>query len=84
MSFFVHIKKADCEMSTVYFPVAKCHVTNIYMKENSNTDFVLIVESVEISKELIQNLSGLQIYSNFAQNSESESLAESSKKLVAK
>ena len=32
----------------------------------------------EITNELDQNLSGLQIYSNFAQNSESESLAERS------
>ena len=49
------------------------------MKENSNTDSVVNVKSDEISNELGQNLSGLQIYPNFAQNSESESPAERSK-----
>ena len=34
------------------------------------------VISDEISNELDQNLSGTQIYSNFAQNCESESVAE--------
>ena len=33
-------------MSTVYFPVSKHHLTNIYMKENSNTDCGVNVESV--------------------------------------
>ena len=46
-------------MSTVYFPVSKYNSTNIYMKENSNTDCVVNVKSVAISNEL-----GLQIYSN--------------------
>ena len=59
-------------MSNVYFPVAKHHLTNIYMKENSNTDFVVNVRSLEISSKLGQSLPGLQMYPNFAQNSESE------------
>ena len=49
-------------MSTVYFPVLKCHLSNIYTKENSNTDCVVNVKSVEISNELGQSLPGLQIY----------------------
>ena len=55
-------------MSTVYFPVSHYHLTNIYMKENSNTDCVLNMKSAEKS----QNSSGLQIYPNFDQNSKSE------------
>ena len=47
-------------MSNVYFLVSKYHLTNIYMKENSSTDCVLNVKSVEISNELVQSL-GLQI-----------------------
>ena len=46
------------------------------MKENSNTDCVVNVKSIEISNELGQCLPGLQIYPNFAQNGESESLEE--------
>ena len=66
-------------MSTVYFPVSKYNSTNIYMKENSNTDCVVNVKSVAISNEL-----GLQIYSNFGQNIESESLTGRSKRIKAK
>ena len=39
-------------LSSVYFPVSKYHLTNIYMKENSNTYCVVNVKSVEISNEL--------------------------------
>ena len=46
-------------MPTVYFPVSKYHLTNIYMKENSNTDYVVNTKSVEISNELSQSFTGL-------------------------
>ena len=36
-------------MSTVYFPMSKYHLTNINMKEISNTDCVVNKKSVEIS-----------------------------------
>ena len=49
------------------------------MNEKSNTDCVMNLKRDEISNELDQNLSGLQIYPNFDQNSESESLAERKK-----
>ena len=62
-------------MSTVYLPVLKYHLTNINMKENSNTDRVVNKRSVKISNELGQSLLGVQIYPNFGQNSESESFA---------
>ena len=71
-------------LSTVHFPVSKHHLTNIYVKENSNTDCIVNVKGVEISNELGQNLPGLQIYSNFAQNSESESLTERSNRISRK
>ena len=71
-------------MSTVYFPVSKYHLTNIYKKENSNTDCFVNVKSVEISNELGQRLPGLQIYPNFAENSESESLTGRSKRISSK
>ena len=41
-------------------------------------------KSVEISNELGQSLPGLQIYPNFAQNSECESLAGRSKRISSK
>ena len=71
-------------MSNVYFPVSKYHFTNIYMKENSNTDCVVNVKSDEISNGLGQRLPGLHIYPNFAQNSESESLVKRSKRISSK
>ena len=71
-------------VSTVYFPVSNYHLTNIYMKENPNTDFVVNWKSVEISNELGESLPGLQIYPNFAQNRESESLGERSKRINSK
>ena len=58
-------------MSYVYFPVSKYYLTNIYMKENSNTDSVVNVKSDKISNKLGP---GLQNYPNFAQNSEPESV----------
>ena len=67
-------------MSTVYFPVSKYHLTTIYMKENSNTD---CVENMKNAKKS-QNLSALQVYPNFAQNSKSESLAERVKRISRK
>ena len=54
------------------------------MEKISNTDCVVNVESVEISTELGQRLPGLQIYQNFAQNSESEPLAGRSKGICSK
>ena len=71
-------------MSTVYFPVSKYHLTNINMKESSNTDCVVNKKSVEISNELGQSLLGVQIYPNFGQNSESESFAGRSKRISSK
>ena len=71
-------------MSTSYFPVSKYHLTNVYMKENSNTDCVVNVKSVEISNELGQSLPRFQIYPNFAQNSESESLLGRYKRISSK
>ena len=53
------------------------------MKENSNTDRVVNVKSVEASDELCKSLPGLQIYPNFAQNSEWEFLTERPKRIVA-
>ena len=72
-------------MSNVYFPaVSKYHLTNICMKENSNTDCVVNLKSVQIGNELGQSLPGLQIYSNFTQNSESKSLAGRSNRISSK
>ena len=71
-------------MSTVYFPVSKYDLTNINVKQSSNTDCVKNVESVKIINELGQSLPGVQIYPNFAQNSESESLAGRSKRISSK
>ena len=71
-------------MSSVYFPTSKCYLTNICMKEKSNTDCAVNVKSVDISNELGQSLPGLQIYPNFAQNIESESLAGRSKRISSK
>ena len=42
------------------------------------------MKSVEISNEPGQSLPGLQIYANFAQNSESESRAEKSRRISSK
>ena len=49
-------------MSIVYFPVSNIHLTDNYMKENSNKDCVVNVKNAEISDELGENLSGWQIY----------------------
>ena len=51
------------------------HLTNINMKESSNTDCVVNKKSLGISNELGQSLLGVQIYPNFSQNSEYESFA---------
>ena len=61
-------------LSTVYFPVSKYHLT----------DSVVNVKSNEISNKQGQNLSGLQICPNLARNSESESVAETSKRISMK
>ena len=71
-------------MSTVYFPLSKYNLTNINVKETSNTDCVKNVKSVKIINELGQSLPGVQIYPNFAQNSKSESLAGRSKRISSK
>ena len=71
-------------MSTVYFPVSVYHLINIYVKENSNTACIVNVKSVEINNALGQSLPGSQIYPNFAQNSESESPTERSKRISSK
>ena len=65
-------------MSTVYFPVSKIHLTDNYMKESSNNDFVENMKNFEISDELGQNLSGWQIYPS------TESPKESSKTISDK
>ena len=88
-AIFCTFENADYEiykdlMSNVYFPVSKYHLTNIYMKENSNTDCVVNVKSDEISNGLGQRLPGLHIYPNFAQNSESESFVKRSKRISSK
>ena len=67
-----------------YFPVSKYYLTDINMKESSNTDCVVNKKSVEISNELGQSLLGKQIYPNFGQNSESESFAGRSKRISSK
>ena len=64
--------------------MSKYHLTNINMKESSNTDCVVNKKSVEISNELGQSLLGKQIYPNFGQNSESESFAGRSKRISSK
>ena len=71
-------------MSAVYFLQSKYHLTNINMKESSNTDCVVNKKSVEISNELGQSLLGVQIYPNFGQNSKSESFARRSKRISSK
>ena len=57
---FCTYENADYEIrkdlnSTVYLPVSKYHLTNIYMKENSKTDFIMNVRNVEINNELGQS-----------------------------
>ena len=64
---FCIYENADYEIykdliSTVYLPVSKIHLTDNYMKENSNKDCVVNVKNAEISDELGENLSGWQIY----------------------
>ena len=71
-------------MPTVYFFQSKYHLTNINMKESSNTDCVVNKKSVEISNELGQSLLGVQIYPNFGQNSKSEYFAGKSKRISSK
>ena len=69
----------------MYFPVSKYHLTNIYMKEDLNNHSVVNVKNDEkISNKLGQNLSGLQICPNFGQNNESESIAETFKRISRK
>ena len=80
---FCTYENADYEiykdlMSTVYFPVSEIHLTDNYMKESSNNDFIVNVTNFEISHELVQNLSGWQIYSS------TESPKESSKRISEK
>ena len=86
---FCRYENADYEiykdlMSTVYFSVSKYHLPNTCVKENSNTDCVMNVKSVEISNKLGPSLPGLQIYPNFAQNSESGSLVGRSERISSK
>ena len=64
--------------------MSKYHLTNINMKESSNTDCVVNKKSVEISNELGQSLLGVQIYPNFGQNSEPESFTGGSKRISGK
>ena len=71
-------------MSTVYFSVSKYHLTNINIKESSNTDCFLNKKSIEISNELGQSLLRVQIYQNFGQNSEYESFARKFKRISSK
>ena len=75
-----HIKiYVHCLLSCVKLPIWLI----IYLSESSNTDCVVNVKSVEVSNELGQSLPGLQIYPNFAQNSESASLTGRSKRIIS-
>ena len=65
-------------MSTVYFPVTKIHLTDNYLKENSNNDSAVNVKNVEVTDEISQNLSGWQIYPS------TESPGKSSKRIGGK
>ena len=81
-------KNADYELYkdlkfTVYCTVSGYYLTNINMKESSNSDCVVNKESVEISNELGQSLQGVQIYPNYGQNSESESLTGRFKRICS-
>ena len=60
------------------------HLTNINIKESSNTNCGVNKKSVKISNELGQSLLGVQIYPNFGQNSESKSFAGRSKMISSK
>ena len=59
-------------MYTLYFPVSKCHLTSNHMKESPNNNCVANIKNIENHNKLVQNISGLQIYPNTAQNSKSE------------
>ena len=64
---FCTYENADYEiykdlMFAVNFTVSNIHLTDNYMKENSNKDCVVNVKNVEISDELGENLTGWQIY----------------------
>ena len=61
--------------------MSKYHLTNINMKESSNTDLVVNKKILEISNELGQSLLGVLISPNFGQNSEYESVAGRSKRI---
>ena len=58
--------------------MTKIHLTDSYMKENSNNDCVVNVKHFEICYELGQNLSGWQIYPS------TESPKESSRRINEK
>ena len=45
-------------MSIFYLPVSKIHLTDNYVKENSNNDCAVNVKNIEINDDLCQNLSG--------------------------
>ena len=49
-------------MSPVYFPVSKIHLSDNYKKENSDNDWIVNLKNFKISDEIVQNLSGQQIY----------------------
>ena len=61
--------------------MSKYHLTNINMKESSNTDGVVNKKILEISNELGQSLLGVHISPNVGQNSEYESFAGRSKRI---
>ena len=58
--------------------MTKIHLTDSYMKENSNNDCVVRVKHFEICDKLGQNLSGWQIYPS------TESPKESSRRINEK
>ena len=52
--------------------MSKCHLTSNHMKESPNNNCVANIKNIENHNKLVQNISGLQIYPNTAQNSKSE------------
>lgn len=63
-------------MSTVYFPVSERQLTDKNMKESPINKRLANVKNIENHNKLVQNILGLQIYSNTTQKSKSESPRE--------
>ena len=81
MLFFCTYENSDYEiykdlMSTVYFPVSKCRFTVNHMQEIPKNNCMANVKNIENHNKLVKNISGLQIYLNTIQKSQSESPRE--------